>query len=288
MDKKIDHKKELLKLFHNLTNGRWDTWTVFQDFLTIAAITISNAVDKKNKDIWERRENLYLKTIEKYNKNELDIFAQLFAELTLALEDNMEDVLGQIYQQLSLNNKWRGQFFTPDSVSYMMGAMMFTKETIKAQIQEKGHVEMYEPCCGGGALIINAAKAIREAGYNYQDVFVVLAGDIDIKAVYMTYIQCSLLGIQAKVTVANALSEHPYGESENDIWYTPMVFMVDGLRKAEEQRQKELKKLEQMYKDFEKLFKSLFAEEENIDNKEQSNNIYLSDDKNLKDLEVII
>ena len=75
-----------VKLFRELTY-RWTPWEVWQDFVTMYACAISNAVDKSH---FEKREELYLKRIQKYNKKEQEIFPQLAAEVVLALEKNPE------------------------------------------------------------------------------------------------------------------------------------------------------------------------------------------------------
>lgn len=59
-----------VKLFRELTY-RWTPWEVWQDFVTMYACAISNAVDKSH---FEKREELYLKRIQKYNKKEQEIF----------------------------------------------------------------------------------------------------------------------------------------------------------------------------------------------------------------------
>lgn len=243
----MDHKKNIIKLFHSISSGKYDTWSVFEDFLTIAAISISNSIDYRFRD---KRENLYMQTISKYKKEDLDKFAEIFAELTLSLEDKFDDVLGTIYQELQLNNKWRGQFFTPFHISEVMASMTLTKEGIENDIKEKGYISLYEPCCGGGSMIIAAAKVFKDAEYNFQTQMRVTAGDIDIKAVYMTYIQCSLLGIEAKVIKANAIGPHPFGEDEEDIWYTPMVYI-------NVMREKKIKENEEKINEFFKIFNDI-------------------------------
>ena len=60
-----------VKLFRELTY-RWTPWEVWQDFVTMYACAISNAVDKSH---FEKREELYLKRIQKYNKKEQEIFS---------------------------------------------------------------------------------------------------------------------------------------------------------------------------------------------------------------------
>lgn len=42
-----DHQKAFLKIFNSLC-GRFNRWQVWQDFVMVTAIEISNATDKKN------------------------------------------------------------------------------------------------------------------------------------------------------------------------------------------------------------------------------------------------
>ena len=115
-----DSKKEFLKLFRQLTNAR-SSWEVWSDFVIMSACAISNAVDKSH---FNEREDLYLKTIKRYTKNEQLIFPKLLAETMMALESNPEqDFLGEMYMSLELGNRRNGQFFTPYHISDLMARM---------------------------------------------------------------------------------------------------------------------------------------------------------------------
>ena len=48
---------------------------------------------------------------------------------------------------------------------------------------------------------------MKERGIDYQKMLKVVAQDLDWKAVYMTYVQLSLLGINGIVTQGNTLEE---------------------------------------------------------------------------------
>ena len=56
-------------------------------------------------------------------------------------------------------------------------------------------------------MIIAAAKVLKDRGINYQKCMQVVAQDLDWKAVYMCYVQLSLLGINAVVVQGNTLIE---------------------------------------------------------------------------------
>lgn len=68
----------------------------------------------------------------------------------------------------------------------------------------------------GGATIIALVRTMLKRGYNPQKQLFVICGDLDIKAVQMTYIQLSLLGIPAVVKNQDALTLET-----KSIWYTP-------------------------------------------------------------------
>lgn len=210
----MSHKKEMIKLFEKVSY-RHNLWTVYSDFLEMSAITLSNSVDFINRS---KREKRYMDIISGYSREEGKIFPELFAELVMALEEETSDVLGEIFMELHLGNKWKGQFFTPIHVSKAMGMVILSD--IDKVIKEKGFITVNEPTCGGESTIIGLALALQEKGYNYQKDMVVTAVDLDIKAVHMCYIQLSLLGIPALVLHGNTLSMEMYEE-----WRTPFYVL---------------------------------------------------------------
>ena len=81
------------------------------------------------------------------------------------LEEDMGDVLGGVFSELDLGNKWAGQFFTPDPVCRMMAAMTFDSSA-REIIETRGYPGS-EPCVGGGAMVIALARELRSQGINY-------------------------------------------------------------------------------------------------------------------------
>ena len=100
MNKKPDWKAEFCTMLEKLTERR-SIWKVWNDFITLAAITISNLVKTSS---WDEREEEYLSIIHTYQKEEQDIIVQLFAVMQLAYEENdKQDFLGNICQELELS-----------------------------------------------------------------------------------------------------------------------------------------------------------------------------------------
>lgn len=221
---KIDPKKEFLRVFNQLTN-RHRSWDVWRDFIVMYACALSNPVDKQH---YDEREALYLRTIQKYNKQEQPLFPELAAHTVMALEENPEqDFLGSIYMSLNLGNQHNGQFFTPYHVCELMAEV--TMQDSVMRIEEDGYITINDPCCGAGATLIAgvhaAKKRLEKAGYNYQNHILVVAQDIDQTVALMCYIQLSLLGVAGYVKVGNSLTD-PITEkdSKENYWFTPMYF----------------------------------------------------------------
>lgn len=221
---KIDHKKEFLRVFNRLTS-RHRSWDVWRDFIIMYACALSNPVDKEH---YDEREALYLRTIKKYNKQEQPLFSELAAHIVMALEENPEqDFLGSIFMSLNLGNQNNGQFFTPYHACELMAEV--TMQDVVYKIEKDGIITINDPCCGAGATLIAgihaARKRLEKAGYNYQNHVLVVAQDIDMIVALMCYIQLSLLGVAGYVKIGNALTDPiTENDSKENYWFTPMYF----------------------------------------------------------------
>ncbi len=197
------HRKDLIDKIKQLGESH-SVWNVYEDFLAMSAISISNAVDRCH---FEEREKMYFDIIKKYKKQELDLFPSMLADLVMELQRFSEaprDVLGEIFHELELHNRYKGQFFTPNHISEFMGEV--TLQGKNKTIEENGYITVYEPCAGSGTLILGFANAMNKSGYNPQNQMLVTAVDIDIKCVHMTYLQLSLYGIPAIVVHGNSIT----------------------------------------------------------------------------------
>ena len=213
----LRYGKELVSGIQKLAY-RHPTYQIFQDWLEISAIVISNSVDLAN---FEEREKRYLELINKYNKEEQNALVELFTTFIMTLTDVVEtkgspcDVLGEVFHGLELHNKYKGQFFTPNHICEFMGRAVIAGDTEEV-INERGFVSVCEPCVGSGALVLGLASAMADHKHNYQTEMVVTACDIDIKCVHMAYLQLSLYGIPAKIIHGNSITGEQWS-----IWYTP-------------------------------------------------------------------
>lgn len=222
------HRKNFADLLNKFGSYGYSRWNAFTDFLELSAISIASC-DRygllTTKETLDERENQYRRIIGKYRQETQPLFGQMLAQIVAELEsycpNHLTDVLGELFHELEFNDRWKGQFFTPQNVCDMIGMMNFGD--CDAAIKSKGFVSVNEPCCGGGALLLGAANGMRAAGYNPNTQMLIVAGDIDERCVHMCYVQLSLYGLPAIVQRKNALTQETFGEP----WYTP-VFLIDG------------------------------------------------------------
>lgn len=193
---------------------RHDLYNVFSDCIEAMAIAMSNAVDLHQR---EQREARYMAIVGKYERDVIETFPRILAELAMALEETRGDVMGAVFGALELHNTARGQFFTPDSVCRLMAEInVGSAEELKATVAETGFVTIMEPAVGAGAMVIHLVEAMLERGVNYQQHAHVVAVDVDPRAVHMAYVQFSLLHIPAVLIIGNSITLE-----EREHWYTP-------------------------------------------------------------------
>lgn len=218
-------EKEFYEKFRLLTRTR-NRSTVWSDMMYMWAAACSNAVDIAH---YEQREEGYMSIAKMYNREELSIIAELFAQVTVELTRNpYQDLLGTLYMKLSINNTHIGQIFTTYHIAQLMAQC--AEQDIAEQVQKLGWTSMSDPTCGSGIMLIAYAQQCSMQKVNYQQSVLFCAQDISLTAANMCYVQMTLLGCAGYVVVGDALTKpitgpdllHP-SEKEN-IWYTPMFF----------------------------------------------------------------
>ncbi len=223
-------KKKFINTFNELLSGRFSPTTIWADFITMFACSLSNIMDIWH---WEEREKLYWQTAEKYSQEERDLFLKLAAVTMTAFTCNPEqDFLGDIYMSLGLGKKGTGQFFTPYHICDVMEKI--TMDDVVRQVKEKGVYTIADYCCGAGATLIagvnHARKELEKAGLDYRDCVLAVAEDIDTTVALMCYIQLSLIGVPGFVKVSNSLTDPITGEDFTRLnsWLTPALLTLRG------------------------------------------------------------
>lgn len=214
-------KKEIVKIIKSMS-GRYSAYDIFSDWVEMCALSLQNSVYLIHNGLWKKREQQYLDIVKKYSQAEGTQMQKMFSLLVSAFEEEMSDVLGEIYMESGCGNKNTGQFFTPYHLAVATAQVGVPKD-----ISEDNPFWMNEPSTGGGGMIIAAAQVLRDRGLNYQRCMNVVAQDLDWKGVYMTYVQLSLLGIKAIVVQGNTLAA-PYvkGYPAERVFYTPAKMRV--------------------------------------------------------------
>ena len=219
-----DHQKNILKIFNGLT-GKHSRWEIWEDFVTLTAIEISNSTDKVNAT---ERTKMYQTIISKYSAKERDGMAEMLAEVVMGMEQNPDqDFLGSLYMMCELGNDASGQFFTPYDVCR---CMVEISRGSNPAAENAGFFSVSDPACGAGALLIAFANLCRRKNICYHDKVLFVAQDIDLIAGLMCYIQLSFLGCAGYVVIGNTITEPstaydrrgllPAGP-QSRIWYTP-------------------------------------------------------------------
>lgn len=107
MPEMINHEKAFVKLFSQ-TARYHHRFKVFEDFISCSVIALENRLHFS-----EVREQKYLRIVSGYEKEDVTRMAQLLAYVVNGLQNGFCDFLGNIFMQLELGDKYRGQFFTP-------------------------------------------------------------------------------------------------------------------------------------------------------------------------------
>ena len=185
-----------------------------QDCFSMFAIAISNRFDIAN---YKEREEEYLKTINKYSKEEQDKICSILGKIILLYggeKSQYNDFLGSLFMLCNSFSKEFGQFFTPYSVSKLMAKLVVKNYDLTKEV-----VVVNDCCCGGGGLLIACVEELERQGVPKERILVV-GQDIDRRCVNMSYIQLSLLGIPAVILKGDTISY-----KFNDIWRTPAYYL---------------------------------------------------------------
>ena len=183
-------------------NYRYDTRTVFNDFLTMILCAFSqNPATGKSHD-----EDLYLEAIGKYKNDDLRFeFPKLLAQLTIEMEEGIDsgmgtDVLGDFYEQ-NLSRKGSGQFFTPWHICEFMAKC--TVESVEDKPVDRP-LRILDPSCGSGRMLL-AGNKVNGPMHEYYGV------DIDETCVKMTALNLFLNGMfHSEVMCADALARNDF------------------------------------------------------------------------------
>lgn len=200
-----DITKKILKIGNSQGVDR-----AFTTFIELLASLLASDGDPINSEERKRRyqeiNDSLSADIRKEYSELVDLVRRTFAENA----DDPVDILGEVFHELNLHNAWHGQFFTPNDVVRLMAMLVNPTGN-----EKDGVASLHEPTCGSGTMIIAAAWAMKNNGEDYSKKLLVAAQDIDIRCVWMAYIQLSLYKIPAVILHGNSLTDEVWAK-----WYT--------------------------------------------------------------------
>ncbi len=191
---------------------------LISDVFACGALAISNLVDLQQ---YDKREEEYKRTMNGYQPKERELIAELFGMIfallsSVTYDDGVfGDYLGDLFMKCNQGNKNVGQFFTPYHISHFMASAMLLKAD--EEIKSKDIITIGDPCSGGGGMLMAALDVLKhDYGINYAAHCFMMAGDLDIRCVHMTYLQLALAGVPAIVCHQNTLTNELWS-----VWKTP-------------------------------------------------------------------
>lgn len=201
-----DFRKILERISH-----RHDTRRVFDAFLCFTACALAA----------QTREAEYLEEAKRWEKPDLDLFAEAFAALVSEMETRpFEDRIGGYYMEFALSQKgqqWNGEFHTPKPICDLMARMTLgDMESLPAE----GPITVCEPTCGAGAMILSLAEACSP---EVRRRLRVTAIDVSRTACHMAFINTTLWGVPTRVIHGNALSLECWAAWSNIHYIAPWL-----------------------------------------------------------------
>lgn len=202
---------DFVRSFNRIASHR-HRYEVFRDFVTMAAISMHNAIHKD-----EKLESEYLAIVKRYERDQVTALCGLFAKLVLLLDAEPQDVLGPLYMELELGNTQAGQFFTPHEISELMARLTYGDEL---KTLDKPFITLCEPACGAGGMVLAFVKVMLSYGHDPAKRLWVQCQDVDRTAALMCYLQLSLWNVPAVVIVGNTLTNEA-----REVFYTPAHYL---------------------------------------------------------------
>jgi type I restriction-modification system DNA methylase subunit len=212
------------KILEHLSHRR-STREVFDAFTSLSACALA----------MQTREVEYLEEAKRWEKQELNLFAEALGTLVVEMETRpFEDLIGGYYMEFALSTKgqqWNGEFHTPKPICDLMARMLMGDV---ASFPAEGPITICEPACGAGAMILSVAEACPP---EVRRRLRVTAIDINRTACDMTFVNTTLWGIPSRVIHGNALSLECWAAWSNIHYIAPWLPMALRVHTPEAQAQ---------------------------------------------------
>jgi len=184
---KAQAQKQFEKALSSLAYSQ-SLWNVFEDFLDYTLLMLR----------WhDVKEDHFSELKNRYPKEEQHkLFAEAFYALACMADNEgagFYDPFGDYFME-HFGNKFKGQFFTPETVTDFMAQITIADDTPDG-------TSVLDPACGSGRTLLSAAKLNRK--------MIFYASDIDLNCCKMTVINMMLNTMVGEVAWMNSLTmEH--------------------------------------------------------------------------------
>jgi len=229
MNKKITNEKTITKndIINKLNELKY-TYGVSEIFYDCLELLVMGLIydftptQAKNINALQIIKDIRKKYSEQDNKFIDDLLNDIGAYV-VQFGDKPDDYLGALYMDIVSNRtrQTHQQFFTPFHISELMGLITIGDlDTASNEV-----ITINDPCCGSGSLCLGKITALQRNGINPLKRVLVYANDIDLKCVYMTYIQFCIAGIPAVIQHKDTLLNKVY-----KTFYTPWYYYLKTYR----------------------------------------------------------
>ena len=177
--------KEIIEQLEAILRHGYSSSALFEDWLDLMLYAL------------QQDEEHYLEIVRKYKNDrpigerEIDYFCKAFALLQIEMQKTNEDVLGQVYMEWNMSNKYRGQFFTPKHVASMM-----------AHCLSPTGGNILDPCCGSGVMLVEAIKTMTN---EQLDNACICGQDVDLSCVKMCALNLLFFNVSGYVVWGDTL-----------------------------------------------------------------------------------
>ena len=204
------HPSDFRKILESIAHCH-DTRKVFDAFTRFAACALAA----------QTREAEYLEEAKRWERLELDLFAEAFGALVWEMETRpFEDLIGGHYTEFALSSKgqqWNGEFHTPKPICDLMTQMTMGD---MQSLPSEGSIMVCEPACGAGAMILSMGQACPP---EVRRRLRITAIDINRTACDMAFINTTLWGIPTRVIHGNTISMECWAAWSNIHYIAPWL-----------------------------------------------------------------
>ena len=178
----------------------YDTFRDFCEMAFCAYAKTTAPTPERSQELEDR----YMQIVGTYrDKDTVRAYPELLGLAANAIRQGC-DFFGSVATEMELLNARIGQFFTPYELARFMA--MMSLEHAEALIRQNGFLTLQEPASGAGGMVLAAAQALQDNGFDPGLHMLVNAIDVSPLCFHMTFLQLSLRGIPALVEHGNTLS----------------------------------------------------------------------------------